>query len=83
MDSVTRICVPFKVMMGRLLYSLLYGLMTVFEDFCAETDILFVASQFSRYARYNCRLLAAMVMFGSDETVVRSSAYDEIETFGC
>ena len=24
-----------------------------------------------------------MAMFGSDETIVRSSAYDEIDTFGC
>ena len=47
MDGVTGICVSFKVMMGRLFYSLLYGVMTVIEDFCAETDILFVASQVS------------------------------------
>ena len=46
MDGVTGICVPFKVMMGRLLCSLLYGVMTVIENFCTETDILFVGSQF-------------------------------------
>ena len=47
MEGVAGICVLFKVMIGRILYSLLYGVMTVIEDFCAETDILLVASQFS------------------------------------
>ena len=34
-------------------------------------------------SKYNCRFLAATVMFGSDKTIARSSAYDEIDTFRC
>ena len=34
MVGATDICAPFKVRMGQLLYSLLYGVMTVIEDFC-------------------------------------------------
>ena len=30
-----------------------------------------------------CRLLAALVMFGSDETILRPSTYDETDTLGC
>ena len=44
------------------------------EDFSADTDILFEDSQFSSSVRYDCRLLAAIVVFGLDETMVRSSA---------
>ena len=35
-----------RVMFGWLLYSLLCGVITVIEDFCADTDILFVDGQF-------------------------------------
>ena len=74
MDGVTGIWLPFRVMTGWLLYSLLYGVITVTEDFCADTDILFDDNQLSSWLRYDCRLLVAMAIFGSDETIVRSSA---------
>ena len=44
------------------------------EDFSADTDILFEDSQLSSCVRYDCRLFAAIVIFGFDETMVRSSA---------
>ena len=72
--GVTGIWLPFRVRIGCTLYSLLKGVITVIEDFCADTDILLVESQFSSWARYNCKLLAALVMIGSVEIIVRSSA---------
>ena len=42
---------PFKVIIGWLSYSLLKGVMTVMEDFSADTFILFTCSQFSRSVR--------------------------------
>ena len=81
--GVTGIWLPLRVKIGWLLYSLLNGVITVTDDFCADTCILFESSQFSSWVKYCCRLSAALVMLGSEEVIVRSSAYDAIDTLGC
>ena len=81
--GVTGIWLPLRVRVGWLLYSLLNGVITVTDDFCADTCILFESSQLSSWVKYCCRFSAALVMLGSEEVIVRSSAYDAIDTLGC
>ena len=41
-----------------------------------------MTSQFSRSVRYSCRLWAAVVILGSEEAIVKSSAYEDNDTLG-
>ena len=78
--GVTGIWMLFSVMTGLLSYSRLNGVTTVTEDFCGETFMRFVVSQSSNRYRYLCKFTAALSMLGSEYTIVRSSAYEEMVT---
>ena len=74
---VVSLCFMFlllSVMTGIVLYSLLYGVMSVVYDLDGSTCILLCVSQCSRVCMYCCMCVVATSCFGSCEMMVRSSA---------